>query len=320
MLACKLPKSPEVPVAIAHTLKTRVTPSVFLPALREWLTRFIEEQPCATQSRRAPSSGLRFRWRLIVVLSSLLCGVGLVGQNSEVLDSHATSYPDKASATPATVTGEVSLAVTLDGKVKSGNTPVPGATVGATNPATGQKVVGWTRADGSYELALPADGEYVVRIQMAGFAVTSQHVNVSATNPHPRLDLQITLLSRAQNAAAGAFARGGGAALRGFQTLSVMAAEAGAGNGSAENNDSVAPSGMPVPGIPPSMATESVAVSGSSASGNIFSMSSDEMRARIQEYRNQQGMQGGPGGPGGPGGGPGGLGAEDSVALRAAAQ
>ena len=182
----------------------------------------------------------------------------------------------------------------------------------ATNAASAQKVVGWTRADGSYKLALLTTGEYVVRVQMTGFAVASQHVNLSTANPHPQLDLQITLLSRAQSAAGGAYARGGAAGNRGFQALSVMAAEAGANNGGTENNESIAPSGMPVPGIPPSMATESVAVNGSSASGNIFSMSSDEMRARMQDGRNQPGGPGGQGGPGGagggfgPGGGPGG--------------
>ena len=213
-----------------------------------------------------------------------------------------------APAKPA----ESAPAGTLEGKVKSGTTPVPGATVGVTHAATGQKVVGWTQTDGSYQLALPADGEYVVRVQMTGFAVATQHVTVSAANPHPRLDLQITLQSRAQSATAGMYARGNGAGNRGFQTLSVMAAEASNSNNGAASSDSVAPAGMPVPGIPPSMATESVAISGSSASGSIFDMNSPEMRAMGQEFRNQQGGPGGAGGPGGgfgpggPGGGPGG--------------
>ena len=117
------------------------------------------------------------------------------------------------------------------------------------------------------------------------------------------------LLSRAQNAGGGAYARGGErAGNRGFQQLSVMAAEVGNNANGSGSGDSVAPAGMPVPGIPPSMATESVAVSGSSSSGNVFDMNSDEMRARVQEYRNQQGGPGGLGGGFGPGGGPGGPG------------
>ncbi len=260
----------------------------------------------------------------VVLLLALFCAEGVWAQNPAIPDAGkavdtqsavqpppAKEQPDKtqseksAAAKPA----ESALVGTLEGKVKSGSSVVPGATITATNAASGQKVVGWTRADGSYKLALPATGEYSVKAQMAGFAVASQHVNLTAANAHPQLDLQITLLSRTQSAAGGAYARGGGAGNRGFQALSVTA-EAGANNGGAENSDSVAPSGMPVPGIPPSMATESVAVNGSSSStGNIYSLSNDEMRARMQDGRGQQGGPGGPGGPGGgfgPGGGGGG--------------
>ncbi len=255
-----------------------------------------------------------------------LCWISLVAQDPGAPLTAPTAIPSNAaqSNSPASQTSSApgknpevqakvedsAPAATLDGKIKSGNTPVPGATVSAINPATGQKVVGWTLPDGSYTLALPTAGEYVVRAQMAGFAVAIQHVDVSAKNPNPHLDLQITLLSRAQSAGAGMYARGGGMGNRGFQALSVMAAEAGNTGNGAGSGDSVAPEGMPVPGIPPSLSNESVAVSGSSSSsGNIFDMSSEEMRARIQEYRSQQGGPGGPGGPGGgfgPGGGPGG--------------
>jgi len=216
----------------------------------------------------------------------------------------APANPDSAKSQPVSSNpAESTSGGTLEGRVKSGSTLVPGATISATNPASGQKIVGWTQVDGSYKLALPSAGEYVVRVQMTGFAVATQHVTVNATNSHPQLDLQITLLSKTQNAAGGAYARGGAAGNRGFQALSAMAAEAGNNANGAGNSESVAPAGMPVPGIPPSMATESVAVSGSSASGNIFDMNSDEMRSRIQEYRNQQGGPGGPGGGFGPGGG-----------------
>jgi hypothetical protein len=226
---------------------------------------------------------------------SLFCWVALVAQEPG-------SVPTQA-APAATQVVRSDDAGTLDGKVKSGNTVVPGATVNATHAASGKKVVGWTRADGSYTLALPSSGEYLVSVQMAGFAPVTHGVNVSPANPHSRLDLQITLLSRVQAAAPGAYARAGAAGNRGFQSLSVMAAEAGAGSGAAENSDSITPSGLPVPGVPPAMATESVAVSGSSASGNVFSMSSDDIRARMQDSRNQPGGPGGPGGVYGPGSG-----------------
>ena len=235
----------------------------------------------------------RHIWNGIAI--SLLGCVALVAQELAPAATQAAPVPTHVVQSDA--------AERLDGKVKSGNTVVPGATVSATHAESGKKIVAWTRADGSYTLALPTPGQYLVSVQMAGFAPATQGVNVSPANPHPRLDLQITLLSRAQAAAPGAYARGAGN--RGFQSLSVMA-EAGAGSGTAENSDSITPSGMPVPGVPPAMATESVAVSGSSAAGNVFSMSGDDMRARMQDSRNQPGGAGGPGSGYGPGSGPGG--------------
>ena len=154
---------------------------------------------------------------MIWVLLTLVVCMSLAAQNP----SPSMPAPDAPNATPQTASQtpdvpampgqipttaksvESAPAGILEGKVKSGNTAIPGATVGATNPATGQNVVGWTQTDGSYQLALRATGEYVVRVQMTGFAIATQHVNVSSANPHPRLDLQITLLSRAQSATAG---------------------------------------------------------------------------------------------------------------------
>jgi trimeric autotransporter adhesin len=189
----------------------------------------------------------------------------------------------------------------LQGLVKSGNIPMPGATVTATNSASGRKIVVWTQVDGSYKLALPSEGEYSVRVQMVAFAPDTQRVTVSATNSNPRLNLQLTLLSRAQSSG-GTYARGTGGAMRGYQTLSAMQAEVEGGS-SNNGGESVVPAGMPVPGIPSSIATESVAVSGSN-SPSMSGMSSDEMRQRFQDNRSQQG--GIPGAAGGPGGGPGG--------------
>jgi len=83
---------------------------------------------------------------------------------------------------------------TLTGVVKSGKTPVPGATVTAVNHATGQRVVEWSGSDGSYKLTLPGDGEYAVRAQMAAFATAMAHVTVGPSNQNPRVDLEIVLL------------------------------------------------------------------------------------------------------------------------------
>jgi trimeric autotransporter adhesin len=244
------------------------------------------------------------------VLPLLFCFVAL-GQTNVAAPATATpgatgpesqSPPGVSTANPGSPA--TASAATLEGKVKSGNTPIPGATVTATNSASGQKIVSWTQADGGYALTLPAGGDYVVRVQMMAFAPATQQVHVGANNLHHQLDFHITLLSRAETG--NVYARGGGTGPIGFQALSVMAGESGNNSGGAEGGESVAPSGMPVPGVPPSVSTESVAVSGSSSSTNMFGMSTDELRNRMQDYRNQQGGLGGQGGPGGGFGGPGG--------------
>ena len=191
----------------------------------------------------------------------------------------------------------------LQGVVKSGKVSVPGATVTAVNHRTGQKVVGWTQPDGSYKLSLPGDGEYVVRAEMAAFATTTSRVTVGPSNQNPRLDLEIVLLSRSESPQGNMQGRtGGGAGNRGFQALSVMQSDAGADQG-VNGGESVAPSGMPVPGVPPTIATESVAVSGSN-SPSLAGMSPDELRAGFQNNQ----MGGIPGAAGGGMGGGGGFG------------
>jgi trimeric autotransporter adhesin len=185
--------------------------------------------------------------------------------------------------------------------------PSPWATVAALNLVTGQKIIGWTQANGNYKLALPGDGEYVVRAQMAAFATAVSHVTVGPSNQSPRVDLEIVLLSRSQLGQGNPQARTGARSpnSRGFRSLSVLQAEAGGDQG-VNGGDSVAPSGMPVPGVPPTIATESVAVSGSN-SPSLAGMSADELRSRFQQEGQPGSIASAAGGPMGGGfGGPGG--------------
>ena len=296
-----------MPVAIALTEKSppvavmsrtsRVLPLRIVAALGP---RALGSRP---QARLVARRGLT----LIALMAVLLWANSFAGQSSEPPAPQPLQAAPTSQATTPRAEG-LPHEFTLEGRVKSGTTAIPGATVTATSVATEQKVTSWSGTDGSYSLALATAGEYVVRVQMTGFAVATQHVKVGTSNPRPQVELQVTLMSRAQSAAGGTYARGGATGNRGFQSLAVTAADSANSGTGAGGTESVAPAGMPVPGIPPSIATESVAVSGSSSSsGSVFDMSSDEMRSRMQDYRNQQGSMGGTGGPGG-GGGPGGPG------------
>ena len=46
---------------------------------------------------------------------------------------------------------------TIHGLVKSGNMPIPGATVSAVNTVSKEQLNTWTDVDGTYRLAIPAD-------------------------------------------------------------------------------------------------------------------------------------------------------------------
>ena len=176
----------------------------------------------------------------------------------------------------------------------------------ATDSA-GQKAVTSTDLDGTYVLQVPAPGHYTVRAEMSAFAPITREVVVAGTST--QADLGLVLLSRVQQPGRPEqrpAARNGGG--RGFQSLSVTQGDLG-DTSSSNANDQIVPAGMPMPGVDPNAATESIAVSGNNTSMTMSAMSGDEMQQRMREGREQQGGPGeGPVGGGPPGGGPGGFG------------
>ncbi len=194
----------------------------------------------------------------------------------------------------------------IAGVVKSGNSPLPGATVTVVNQSTGEKVVTWSDIDGSYGIQVSAAGRYAVSAEMAAFAPSMREVEVS--DSPARTDLTMVLASRAQQAARSVQRQTMASGSRGFQSLAVLQGEAAAGSSINNPGDQVVPQGMPIPGIAPDAATESIAVSGNASGAGLFGMNSDEMQQRMREAREQQGGGGlGGGQAGGPGGGGGGL-------------
>ena len=202
---------------------------------------------------------------------------------------------------------------TISGVVKSGNMPIPGAGVSiSSGGASGfserppQNISTWTDIDGSYSAAIPSYGTYTVQVQMAAFAKSEQRVVLDLSHQNVQANFELTLLSRSHVAPQPRRPAGQGAGQRGFQTLALMQSMAEQENGGNAAND-VVPSGMPVPGIAPNSATESIAVSGNT-SNPLNLMSGDELQERISEARQQGGGFGTLGGFGGPGGGGGGFG------------
>jgi hypothetical protein len=213
----------------------------------------------------------------------------------------------------------------IGGVVKSGDVPLPGVTVSATNTATGQKAITSTSEDGSYSVHVDATWTYTVRAEMAAFAAATRDVVINDQNHSARADLNLVLLSRAQQQQAAVQKPRPPAPQpnRGFQSLAVMQSEfgGGSGNGAFNSEDRGAPGALQVPGMSAESATESVSITGNTANAGWSNLSSDQMRQRIDEIRDRQGggvsslgaslYGGGPGGPGyqgapgggGPGGG-----------------
>jgi trimeric autotransporter adhesin len=190
---------------------------------------------------------------------------------------------------------------TIHGLVKSGNMPIPGAAVSISLKSSDQKISVWTEVDGSYSAVVPAYGSYTVRVQMVAFANSSQEILVDASHLSVSANFELTLLSRTREATPQPRRPGGpAAAQRGFQTLSALQTM-GSQDASASSMSDVVPSGMPVPGIDPNSATESVAVSGNT-SNPLNAMSGDELQQRMNDARQNGGGFGAGGGFGGPGG------------------
>ena len=191
---------------------------------------------------------------------------------------------------------------TIHGIVKSGNMPIPGAGVSAVDSATKAQVGTSTDVDGSYSLRVPTDGHYTVRVQMSAFAAGTQDAVLDATHQDVQANFDLILLSRAQENRTPQ--RKANASGRGFQSLSVFQSATGQDASNSAMTE-VAPSGMPVPGIVPDSATESVAVSGNT-SNSFNTMSADEMQQRFNDTAQLGGGFGGGAGFGGPGSGFGG--------------
>jgi trimeric autotransporter adhesin len=203
-----------------------------------------------------------------------------------------------------------SQSLSISGVVKSGSSLIPGATVTARNSSTGEKTATTTDINGAFTLAVSGSGKYEIRVEMPAFTPGTREVVLEGASG--RADVELTLLSRTQQAARAQQRPVTARANRGFQSLSVMQGMEAAET-SSNGTDQIVPSGMPVPGVAADAATESVSFSGNTSGIGMFGMSTDELDQRMREGREQGGFGGGPGGPvGGPGmsapggGGPGG--------------
>ena len=81
-----------------------------------------------------------------------------------------------APAQAATAPAAEASGGTVKGTVKAGTVPLPGVGVTATNTLTGKKYATTTDVDGSFAMAIPRNGRYVVKAELAAFAPETKEV------------------------------------------------------------------------------------------------------------------------------------------------
>jgi len=256
-----------------------------------------------------------------MVRAVTLAVVGLLALSARVAVAQAVPEPVQAVAaaqSPAAQGG------TISGSVKSGAVPLPGVAVTATNTLTGKKYATTTDINGAFSMAIPKNGRYVVKAELAAFAPVTQEVLLNAAGlnggkPAQVADFGLQLASRVA-AAEAQTNTASGAIARGLQSLAVQRGaldteDASAGGGSAG-------AALPSAAGGDAAGSDSVTVSGAMGQTNpLANVSEDDIRQRIQDAMQQAQRQGGatgdianavagmlggmmgPGGFGGPGGG-----------------
>src|SRR5260221_5597803 len=150
---------------------------------------------------------------LLLALLLALCAQAQDAPPSATLPGPTPAAPPQTEAqTPPPPSYEIS------GTARSGKTPLPGATVTASNTLTGKKYSAVTDSDGKFMFTDVVRGRYVLRFEFMGFSLFTQEVVLNPTNPSGKIDAELILASREQQQSNNANSAGV-AAGRGFYSL-----------------------------------------------------------------------------------------------------
>jgi trimeric autotransporter adhesin len=178
----------------------------------------------------------------------------------------AAPAPQNPPATESLPSAPVAAGGTIKGSVKAGSVPLPGVSVTATNTLTGKKFTTTTDVIGSYEMTIPQNGRYVIRAELAAFALSTKEALLNATSHNQQADFAMVLASRAAAQDQASTRQYGGTS--GAQSLALLGAASDllqAGSGSAN-------SGVALPSMASNadLSSDSVAVSGQTGTTNPF--------------------------------------------------
>ena len=236
--------------------------------------------------------------------------------------------PAAPSATPANPLAATSVAApasaggTLRGVIKSGNLPLPGVAVTATNTLTGKRFATTTDITGAWSMTIPQNGRYVIRTEFAAFAASTHEALLNAVSHEQTVNFDLTLASRAAQQAAREDQQGQTQQVQqamrqlgvnGSQAVSLMNSLA-AGTDAAEGGTTASGAALPGAATSSTFGSDSVAVNGQSGTVSpLAGIDMDRVRDAMETLRAQNGAGGGgffggPGFGGGGFGGPGGFG------------
>jgi len=119
--------------------------------------------------------------------------------------------PQQAAQSPT----PAAQACAVSGVVQSGAVVLPGVSVAALGSDGAEIAATSTEQNGSYVLRVTGPGTYNIRVSLAAFAATTREVTLTAAECRGRLDVSLTLASRAPAPAASSPAASAASASKG---------------------------------------------------------------------------------------------------------
>jgi TonB-dependent receptor-like protein len=173
-------------------------------------------------------------------------------------------------------------ACTVAGAITSDRIPLPGVLVTLVSSDDRAVDVSSSAPDGTYALRVPLPGGYTLKTELTAFAPASRQLTIDQSNCSARVDLTMTLASRAAGStppAAAAPLAGRTVAGRGqartppqqFQSLALLADQAGLARDETANGDAdVGAQTILPPGFSADASAESVTAVGTSQQNDLF--------------------------------------------------
>ena len=241
---------------------------------------------------------------MLAVCLALAGALQSLGQDAKGQDAGVaapqTGLPASSQApapTTSTVTGG-----TLHGVVKSGNIPLPGVAITATNTLTGKRFATTTDITGAWSMTIPQNGRYVLRTEFAAFAASTHEALLNAAAHDQAVNFDLTLTSRAAQQDARDQQQGQAQQIQqamrqlgvnGTQSLNLMNSLA-AGTDAAEGGTTASGAALPGAASSATSGSDSVAINGQSGTVSpLAGLDPDRIRDAIETMRAQGGGGGG---------------------------